>query len=195
MNQITNKDHEKLGISHENHKNHKNHRFRRENHKNNGNLIISCENQESHDNHRIPFENQETHENHRNQTANNKIIKVLKFQEENDKQGIPLPDEVEAVIRGHLTVYQKRWTFIPFAFMVMSTLLLLNNLLFHSTEVVATIVFTFFYYDFLSGVLHIVLDNPLNIGLPVLKEPCLEFQWHHHIPTVSIRDHFMSIND
>ena len=122
-------------------------------------------------------------------------IKVLKFQEENDKQGIPLPDEVEAVIRGHLTVYQKRWTFIPFAFMVMSTLLLLNNLLFHSTEVVATIVFTFFYYDFLSGVLHIVLDNPLNIGLPVLKEPCLEFQWHHHIPTVSIRDHFMSISD
>ena len=46
----------------------------------NGNLIISCENKENHDNHRIPFENQENHENHRNQIANNKIIKILKFQ-------------------------------------------------------------------------------------------------------------------
>lgn len=118
-------------------------------------------------------------------------IKILKFQEENDKQGFPLPVEVEAVIKDKLTVYQKRWTFIPFAFMVLASVLLLNNLFFHSTMALTTIVFTFFYYDFLSGVLHIVLDNPLNISLPVLKEPCLEFQWHHHIPAVSIQNNFI----
>jgi hypothetical protein len=29
-------------------------------------------------------------------------------------------------------------------------------------------------------VLHIVLDHPPNMKVPVLDQPCLEFQWHHH---------------
>ena len=65
-------------------------------------------------------------------------------------------------------------------------------------------ILTFIWYDFFSGVLHIVLDNPDFIKMPILGDPCLviiivfvfififllisctvvyqEFQWHHHIP-------------
>lgn len=38
---------------------------------------------------------------------------------------------------------------------------------------IIAIIFTFLWYDFFSGVLHIVLDNPGFIKLPVLGEPCL----------------------
>jgi len=46
------------------------------------------------------------------------------------------------------------------------------------------LLFTFMYlwFDFYSGVLHVVLDHPRHIEFPFLGQPCLEFQWHHHIP-------------
>lgn len=37
-------------------------------------------------------------------------------------------------------------------------------------------------YDFYSGILHVVCDNPANINLPLFGQPALEFQWHHYIP-------------
>ena len=40
----------------------------------------------------------------------------------------------------------------------------------------------FFCYDLFSGVLHIVLDDPHNIEVPLLGQPALEFQWHHRLP-------------
>ena len=109
-------------------------------------------------------------------------IKILKFQEDSKVTGNPLPVEVELVIRENLKVYQKRLTFIPLLFIVISGLYIAINIFIHPVVVVTSILFTFIYYDFLSGVLHIVLDNPENLKIPVLKEPCLEFQWHHHIP-------------
>jgi hypothetical protein len=42
--------------------------------------------------------------------------------------------------------------------------------------------FMYLWYDFYSGVLHVVLDHPRHIAFPILGQPCLEFQWHHHIP-------------
>ena len=42
---------------------------------------------------------------------------------------------------------------------------------------------SFLFYDFYSGVLHITLDNPEFLSFPILDKPCLEFQWHHQIPT------------
>ena len=38
-----------------------------------------------------------------------------------------------------------------------------------------------FVYDFFSGVLHVVLDHPPNVNLPLIGQGCLEFMWHHHI--------------
>lgn len=40
----------------------------------------------------------------------------------------------------------------------------------------------FIYIDVFGAVLHIVLDNPRFIHLPLLGEACLEFQWHHIMP-------------
>lgn len=43
------------------------------------------------------------------------------------------------------------------------------------------------------GVLHVVLDHPGNIPLPVLGQPCLEFQWHHRIPDDIVRKDFVDV--
>lgn len=36
--------------------------------------------------------------------------------------------------------------------------------------------------DFYSGVLHVVLDDEWNMNVPLLSQPAMEFQYHHHIP-------------
>jgi hypothetical protein len=48
-------------------------------------------------------------------------------------------------------------------------------------------------YDVYSGVLHVVLDHPANIAVPVLGQPCLEFQWHHSIPDDIVRKDFVDV--
>jgi len=48
-------------------------------------------------------------------------------------------------------------------------------------------------YDLYSGVLHVVLDHPSNIALPILGQPCLEFQWHHAIPDDLVRKNFVDV--
>jgi len=50
---------------------------------------------------------------------------------------------------------------------------------------VFALVMNYLYYDWFSGVLHVVLDEPKNLRgwrSKVLLKPCLEFQWHHAIP-------------
>jgi len=42
--------------------------------------------------------------------------------------------------------------------------------------------FMYMYIDFYGGLLHYALDEPSNLKDPYLKEACLEFQWHHHLP-------------
>lgn len=51
----------------------------------------------------------------------------------------------------------------------------------------------FLAYDLYSGVLHVVLDHPGNIKLPVFGQACLEFQWHHHIPDDIVKKDFMDV--
>lgn len=48
-------------------------------------------------------------------------------------------------------------------------------------------------YDIYSGVLHVVFDHPANIALPILGQPCLEFQWHHSIPDDLVRKDFVDV--
>lgn len=51
----------------------------------------------------------------------------------------------------------------------------------------------FLWYDFYSGILHVVLDEPLNINAPVIGQPALEFQWHHFLPTDIVRKDFSDV--
>jgi len=49
------------------------------------------------------------------------------------------------------------------------------------------------FYDLLSGLLHIVFDNPANLYIPILGQPCLEFQMHHHFPNDLVRRDFLDV--
>jgi len=48
-------------------------------------------------------------------------------------------------------------------------------------------------YDLLSGFLHIVFDNPDNLHMPILGQPCLEFQMHHHFPMDLVLRDFLDV--
>lgn len=48
--------------------------------------------------------------------------------------------------------------------------------------ILGALVLTYMYMELYGAVLHIVLDNPTFLNLPVIGEPCLEFQMHHFIP-------------
>lgn len=47
---------------------------------------------------------------------------------------------------------------------------------------IGAFILTYIYIDLYGAVLHIVLDNPNFLKLPLLGEACLEFQFHHIIP-------------
>ena len=40
-------------------------------------------------------------------------------------------------------------------------------------------IITYFYIELYGSVLHVVLDEPLNLTLPLLWDACYEFQFHH----------------
>jgi palmitoyl-[glycerolipid] 3-(E)-desaturase len=97
--------------------------------------------------------------------------------------GVPVSAEVAAVRDGTVSVYKKRWTLIPPVVGITSILVIAYSAITSGAWTAAiAMVFMFFWYDFFSGVLHITLDNSDFINLPLLGPPCLEFQWHHHIP-------------
>jgi len=109
--------------------------------------------------------------------------KTIKYVEESRASGMPLAPEVAQVLGGNHHVYKKRWVFLPVFYAFISIAMLAQYAREPLTPLVA-FVFSFFWYDFFSGVLHVILDNPSFMKFPVLDEPCLEFQWHHHIPLV-----------
>lgn len=109
------------------------------------------------------------------------------FLECHKKKGEDLPPEVKWVLDKHengSTVYKERVTLWPAVMTVLHILNLCYQTYYNVgwKAMLTVAVFTFVQYDIFSGVLHVVHDNPLMIPLPVVGEPCLEFQWHHHIP-------------
>jgi hypothetical protein len=63
----------------------------------------------------------------------------------------------------------------------------------HPLVSLACIATMFLGYDIYSGILHVVLDHPSNIALPVLGQACFEFQWHHSIPDDLVRKDFVDV--
>jgi palmitoyl-[glycerolipid] 3-(E)-desaturase len=115
-------------------------------------------------------------------TKLNQIVnaKTFEFYKANPNLATP---EFTAVRNDKRVVYKNRFTLMP-KIVVLVTVSTLTYLVAigQGTSVLLSIVFSFFYYDIFSGALHIVLDNPNFIRMPVLGDSCLEFQWHHHIP-------------
>ncbi|MBW2510282.1 MAG: hypothetical protein JRE81_16755 [Deltaproteobacteria bacterium] len=91
-----------------------------------------------------------------------------------------LSPEMAWVDEHHHEVYQKR--FKPFVFVVLALCAFGIAQTEEPLALLATFVFFYFYIDFYSGVLHVVLDNPSFVKLPLIGVPCVEFQWHHTFP-------------
>lgn len=109
------------------------------------------------------------------------IEKSKNFVDISLKDGTKLQPEVDEVINNGAIVYKKRWTFIPIIWSLLAAVIVLSHFNYPLTVLVSAIVM-FIWYDFYSGILHIVLDEPTFIKLPLIGEACLEFQWHHHNP-------------
>lgn len=116
------------------------------------------------------------------------------------KSGKPLDPEyiyaqqpMTALVAG-TPVYQMRSAaMVYFYFLAASALVAcgISKISFLATAMSMTIIFLG--YDLYSGVLHVVLDHPNNIGLPILGQPCLEFQWHHAIPDDLVKKDFVDV--
>ena len=119
----------------------------------------------------------------------NKMVdkKCEMFMEEFKKTGKPIPPEAEFIIKSNKkrTVYKRRWLFVPVCTTIAGVSTLIYNATYNSAwGVLCSFLFSYIWYDLFSGILHVLLDNPILMHFPVLDEPCLEFQWHHHIPQV-----------
>lgn len=94
-----------------------------------------------------------------------------------EQSGEPLPPEMAWVADHDHSVYQRRYK--PFVALVLAVsvygILQTSN----PWALLVTFAAMYLYIDFYSGVLHVVLDNPRFVNLPLIGVPCVEFQWHH----------------
>ena len=88
-----------------------------------------------------------------------------------------------AAVRDGATVYHNRHVWLVVVLALVAVGLALQSLRVGPVAFLACGAVVFVLYDLFSGVLHIVLDHPGFIHFPVLGPACLEFQWHHQIPT------------
>jgi len=95
------------------------------------------------------------------------------------------PDVCIALGLANPTVYVRRWE--PFlAFLILNAFYWIGSYIMNTSNGLAkygvVLVLMYAYSDFKGAMLHVVLDTPSNIKLPVVGCPSLEFQFHHAIP-------------
>lgn len=91
-------------------------------------------------------------------------------------------------------IYVSRNDYYSIALFCISTFMVLKYaLVVDILHTIICILVSYFWYDLYSGILHVVLDEPKNISLPFIGQPCLEFQWHHFIPSDIAREHFLDV--
>jgi len=91
-------------------------------------------------------------------------------------------------------VYQLRSAILVYLYSFLSAILVLVGVIqIPITTSALSMITIFIGYDLYSGILHVVLDHPSNIALPILGQPCLEFQWHHAIPDDLVRKSFVDV--
>jgi hypothetical protein len=105
-----------------------------------------------------------------------------------------LPKLYDGVVRAGTPIYVTR-SRIPVALYSVCALCVSGSAI-YETNLIAfacCLVCALASYDLLSGFLHIVLDNPANLNMPILGQPCLEFQMHHHFPTDLVQRPFLDV--
>lgn len=123
---------------------------------------------------------------------------ILKAKETKDADPIlkvaSKPKLYDGVVRAGTPIYVARSRIPVAAFSILATGMI--SWAIYDTNLVAfacCLVCALVGYDMLSGFLHIVFDNPDNLGIPVLGQPCLEFQMHHHFPTDLVQRRFLDV--
>ena len=98
------------------------------------------------------------------------------------------------VLTAGAPIYQLRCAPLTYLYACLAACLIVygTSLLPWSVALIS-VVTMFLGYDIYSGVLHVVFDHPDNIALPLLGQPCLEFQWHHSIPDDLVRKDFVDV--
>lgn len=132
---------------------------------------------------------------------NDRVEKLTQLAIANSKKsGKPLDPEYVYAQQSMTTlvagkpVYQMRSAVMVYLYSLSTFVLIaygISKLSLFATALSLAIIFLG--YDLYSGVLHVVLDHPDNIGLPILGQPCLEFQWHHAIPDDLVKKDFVDV--
>lgn len=94
-----------------------------------------------------------------------------------------IAQEIQFVLGGRLP-FVKRWELLVWTWFAVSTYFIVYHGFVQSGVAPTVGCFAVMYVvlDFYSGVLHVVLDDEWNMKVPLLSQPAMEFQYHHHIP-------------
>lgn len=95
----------------------------------------------------------------------------------------PIAKEIQFVLGGRLP-FVKRSEFLVLTWISLSVYFIVRYGLLECgfAPTLGAFCLMFFVLDFYSGVLHVVLDDEWNMNVPLLSQPAMEFQYHHHIP-------------
>lgn len=95
----------------------------------------------------------------------------------------PIAQEIQFVLGGRLP-FVKRSELLVWTWVSVSAFFLVRFGIMECGVAPTVGAFTVMYFvlDFYSGVLHVVLDDEWNMNVPLLSQPAMEFQYHHHIP-------------
>lgn len=123
---------------------------------------------------------------------------ILKSKESNDNDPVlkvaSLPKLYDGVVRAGTPIYVSRSRIPVICCSALAVTAVAWSV--YETNLVACVccmLAALVSYDLLSGCLHIVFDNPENLAIPVLSQPCLEFQMHHHFPTDLVQRKFLDV--
>ena len=98
------------------------------------------------------------------------------------------------LLRAGAPVYQQRSATLVALYTIIGVgLVIFGASQLHPLVALASIATVYIGYDLYSGFVHVVLDHPDNIRLPLLGQPCLEFQWHRAIPDDLVRKDFCDV--
>eukprot|EP00752_Nemacystus_decipiens_P007904 g7062.t1 len=94
-----------------------------------------------------------------------------------------IAQEIQFVMGGRLP-FVKRSESLVFAFVCVALYFVVRYGVLECgvAPTVGAFAVMYFVLDFYSGVLHVVLDDEWNMNVPLLSQPAMEFQYHHHIP-------------
>jgi palmitoyl-[glycerolipid] 3-(E)-desaturase len=123
---------------------------------------------------------------------NKKVARIME-DIKTSKSENPMKGNAEAIaaVRAGAIVYQQRSRLAVAAYALIIAACLVNSPSLGFT--LFSLVVMAFVVDLYGAVLHVVLDHPSFVDYPIIGPGCLEFQWHHAIPTDIVSKPFVEV--